>query len=112
MKPARTEKQAESDRMLRGRRFSRFGLLAYAAAIVLAFYPGGAIAAEDFLGGGGVAETILPITFIAIGLGLHLGAIRYGPKSVGIWGFVAGLTLVPILAFGALLLSLSFFLNR
>ena len=111
MQPNRKENLADPADVERGLRRTRLALISYAIAIVSAFYPGAAIIAADPWGGGW-GHAILPIAFIALGLGLSVGAIRRGKSSVGIWSLVVGLTAAPFLAWLALLVGVYVFWVR
>ena len=111
MQPNRREDLADPADVEKGLRRTRFALISYAIAIISAFYPGGAIiAADPWSAGWGPA--ILPIAFIALGLGFSVGAIRRGKSSIGIWSLVVGLTATPFLAWLALLLGVEVFWVR
>ena len=76
-------------------------------SIVIALLIGGALFDANPWGDG-VTMILVPISSMLVlaGLGLNVIAIRGGATTAGIWRLVVGLTLVPVLIWGALILSI------
>ena len=105
--PEQNKKNSAQKSIEEGRRLSRISFIPYGISIVIALFIGGALV-DSNPWGDGVTKFLVPISslFVLVGLGLNVVAIRRGAITAGIWRLVVGLTLIPVLIWGALTMSI------